>query len=233
MISLPSVTLMCIDCINTKRAINVLEKCKALINFGEVKFLTSLETDYQHAVKIMPLNTLVAYSVFMVSECYKYFDTKHVLIVQRDGWILNVSAWNDHWLSYDYIAPLFIQEDKVGAGGFSLRSKAIMKEMANRFPKWNGTQEHADIIQAQKGCYEDGVLSHMKGFNIAPKEHAKYFAQGGNPNPEYYHDYPFGFHGAWQNVNHKTGYVYPVCIHGGGSCACVYDHQKYLISLQE
>lgn len=232
MIKLPDITLICVDCINVQRAINVLEKCKYLCEFGDVKLLTSLETDYQHTVKIMPLNTLVAYSVFMVKECHKYFNTKHVLIVQRDGWILNVSAWNNHWLSYDYIAPLFIQEDRVGAGGFSLRSKNIMQEMSRRFPEWNGTQEHAEIIQAGIGCYEDGVLSNMKGFNIAPKDQAKFFAQGGNPNPNYYHPYPFGFHGAWQNVDFKTGYVHPVCEHKGG-CGCVEGVNQYFMSLQE
>lgn len=133
-LQLPTVTCMIIDCLDVDRAIKVLEHCKSMCDFGDVKLLTSLPTDYSHAVKIMPLQSLIAYSVFMLTRVHEYIDTPNVLIVQRDGWILNLQSFDPAWLELDYIGPLFVQYDKVGSGGFSLRSKKIMQEVSETVP---------------------------------------------------------------------------------------------------
>jgi hypothetical protein len=125
------VTLICIDCLDSKRAINAMELCLKQVPFKNVKFLTSLETDYQYAVKIPRIGSIQEYSRFCIQELHKYFDTSHVLIVQHDGWILNPECWNDAWLEYDYIGCQTgnwgEQGDngKGGNGGFSLRSKKL------------------------------------------------------------------------------------------------------------
>jgi hypothetical protein len=232
-LKLPNVTLLCIDCVDVTRAINVVEKCKSICDFGSVKLLTSIPTDYPGAIEIMPLKSLVAYSIFMLTDSYKYVDTSHVLIVQRDGWILNPSAWKDEWLNYDYIGPLFIQYDHVGSGGFSLRSRAIMESAASLLPIWNGTQEEADLIQETVGFYEDGFLAFTmrdRGFKYPSAIEASFFAQGGNPNSAYYQSRPFGFHGSSQNIDHSTGIVSQVCSHqqSGQPCECNFDHLKYM-----
>ena len=238
-LNLPNVTLLCVDCVDVTRAINVIEKCKSVCEFGSIKLLTSIPNDYPEWVEIMPLNSLVAYSVFMLTDSYKYIDTQHVLVVQRDGWILNHTAWKDDWLSYDYVAPLFIQYDYVGSGGFSLRSRALMEASAKSLPAWNGTQEDADRIHFQHvGLYEDGYLSfNLKshGFRYPSNDEAALFAQGGNPNPAYYRSNPFGFHGAIQNIDHETGTVSPVCSHrlAGESCECVMPHLLQLGKMAE
>lgn len=209
-LSLPSVTLMCIDCVCAERAMKVLEICKSKVEFGAVKLLTSLPCEYQHRIEIMPLNSLIAYSIFMLTKVHEHIDTEHVLIVQRDGWILNPQSWDPHWLELDYIGPLFIQYDKVGSGGFSLRSKRIMKYIANDLPDWNGTQSQAEDMQKRLTMYEDGIISmgdYRRMFRIASVEHAANFAQGGNRNPKYFRERPFGFHRTWQDIDFKTGIV--------------------------
>lgn len=234
-LQLPSVTLLCADCVSTQRAINVLEHCKSKADFGAVKFLTSLPTDYQHKVEIMPLNTLIAYSIFMLTKVNAYIDTPHVLVVQRDGFILNPESFNPAWLELDYIAPIFVQYDKVGSGGFSLRSKKLMDNVASNIMPWNGTQKQADQIQSTLGYYEDGMicLSNMfNQFKIANLEQASMFAQGGNRNPKYYVEKPFGFHGTWQEINHETGFVHPICEHEDGHCECRNNHRSFLKSLE-
>ena len=52
-----------------------------------------------------------------------------------------------------------MQYDHVGSGGFSLRSKRLMKATAERIPKWDGTQKKAEQIQQGVLYYEDGVIS--------------------------------------------------------------------------
>jgi hypothetical protein len=222
--------------VNVNRAIRVIKRCKELCDFGDVKFLTSLPTDHEHKVEIMPLNSLIAYSVFMVTKCHEYIDTPHVLIVQRDGFILNPSSWNPAWLDLDYIGPLFMQHDHVGSGGFSLRSKRIMQDVSKILPEWDGTQKSAGSIQEGMGYYEDGFIcltKFTKKYNIAKKEDAAIFAQGGNRNPLYYREHPFGFHGAGQNINHETGKVFPVCEHKDLVCNCTMEHKTFLKSLAE
>ncbi len=235
-LQLPTVTLMCIDCVNSARAINVLERCKEKADFGAVKFLTSIPTDYKHKVKIMPLNSLVAYSIFMLTKVHQYIDTEHVLIVQRDGWILNPESFKQEWLELDYIAPLFVQYDFVGSGGFSLRSNKLMKNVAAHTPEWDGTQKSADAVQSTLGYYEDGVIcfsGKFAGFKFATKDQAAEFSQGGNRNPEYYREKPFGFHGCWQNIDHSTGKVSPVCEHEKLDCQCNADHVNFLQQIAE
>lgn len=209
-LQLPTVTLMCIDCIGVDRAIKVLEHCKSLCDFGAVKLLTSLPTDYTHAVKIMPLNSLIAYSVFMLTRVHEYIDTTNVLIVQRDGWILNPGSFDPAWLELDYIGPIFIQYDKVGSGGFSLRSKKIMQQVSEEIPYWDGSHKHTELIQSALRYYEDGVIclgSFGKRFKIANNEQAAQFGQGGNRNPIYFRERPFGWHRTWQEIDFKTGLV--------------------------
>lgn len=209
-LQLPSVTLMCIDCVDARRARLVLDHCKSFADFGDVKMLTSREVEYQHRQEIVQLNSLIAYSVFMLTRLHEYIETDHVLIVQRDGWILNPGSFDPAWLNLDYIGPLFMQYDKVGSGGFSLRSRRLMQYMASVMPDWDGTQSHAERIQKTLNYYEDGVISigsHSGRFKIGSKEQAANFAQGGNRNPEYFRSTPFGFHRTWQEIDFKTGIV--------------------------
>lgn len=209
-IQLPTVTLIIIDCINADKAIKVIEHCKKLCDFGNIKFLTSIPVEYEHRVKIMPLNSLVSYSIFMLTRFSEHIQTEHCLIVQCDGWVLNPESFNFSWLELDFIGPLFMQYDKVGSGGFSLRSKRLMDYCTQIMPKWDGTQKDADRIQEGLGYYEDGEISLSGKFNqfkIATLEQSANFAQGGNRNPNYFRERPFGYHRTWQTIDFKTGIV--------------------------
>lgn len=207
---LPNVTLICCDCVDAARADKVLNYCTDKIKFADVKLLTSEPVWSRHRVEITPLESLVMYSIFMLTRLHEYFDTTHVLVVQRDGFILNADSWNDEWLELDYIGPLFMQYDKAGSGGFSMRSREIMRYAAQLLPKWDGTKDHANEIQKTLGYYEDGVLSmseQFRHFRKASNEQAADFAEGGNRNMKYHRDRPFGFHRTWKQIDFETGVV--------------------------
>lgn len=199
-LSLPTVTLFCADCVNVERAVESIERCKSVVDFGAVKFMTNLPTDYPH-IEIAQLKSLVHYSVWMLKESYKFVDTEHFLVCQHDAWIINPEAWNPAWLNYAYIAPLFTQCPVVGSGGFSLRQTELMRLTSAHMPHWDGTHEHAELIQPGIGAYEDGIVS-MQMRPIAESHGMRYpsiyesmrFAQGGNPDPAYHSAKPFGFH---------------------------------------
>lgn len=215
-IQLPSVTLLILDCINPQRANDVLTICTNKVDFGAVKLLTHEDIDSPYLVKIPVIKEdnnqigIQVYSVFCMTELYKYIDTEHVLIVQRDGFVLNPEAWDIDWLQLDYLAPLFVQYDIVGSGGFSLRSKKIMEYAASLFPEWDGTTAHALEIQKSMGMFEDGVLSMDKRFGHFKKgtlEQASRFGHGGNRNSKYFVENPFGFHRTFAEIDFKTGRI--------------------------
>lgn len=217
---LSNVTLLCADCVETERAVIAIEQCRRRCNFGAVKLLTSLDTPYPHT-KIRPLNTLNEYSAWCLKEMWKYVETTHVLVVQYDGFVLNGDAWREHWLNYDYIGPLFLQEttvneQTVGSGGFSMRSAALMKAVAEILPEWNGSNSYWGADGQNNWGHEDGVIcKHLhgpltgRGFKFAPPGEAAIFGQGGNPVPEYQFGRPFGYHGLWPNIDFRFGNVYP------------------------
>lgn len=210
-LQLPSVTLICADCVDAGRAAKVIELCKSKVDFGDVKLLTHIPISYEHKVKIPPLNSLIAYSIFMLTKFYEYIDTEHCLLVQRDGWVLNPSSWNNDWLKNHYTAPLFMQYNKCGSGGFSLRSKQMMEEIAKtEMPEWDWTDKQAYEIQSTLPYYEDGVCSLVERggkYKIASLEQAADFGQGGNRDSKYFRERPFGWHRTWQAIDFKTGLV--------------------------
>lgn len=231
-LQLPTVTLLIADCLNANRAVNVVERCKELCDFGAVKLLTSIPIEYSHRIKIKPLNSLIAYSIFMLTKANQYVETEHCLVVQRDGFVLNTSAWDDEWLKLDWISPIFVQYPFVGSGGFSLRSKKLMDNVTANTPEWDWSQKQAEEIQKKQNYYEDGVVclsGRFKQFKFATLEQAARFAQGGYPDPKYYVQHPFGFHGVLSNINHLTGLVSPVCEHHDNpDCGCNIDHVNFL-----
>lgn len=219
---LSTTTLLCTDCLNIDHAIKVVERCKSLVQFADVKILTSIPTQHIDAVPIEPIKSLVHYSIFMLKKAHEYIDTEHCLVVQRDGWILNPHSWTNDFLQYDYIGPLFNQFDEQGVGGFSFRSKKLMKAASSLYPEWDETSHGAEVLQPKVGMYEDGAIAVDKkndlinmGFKFAPLEVAARFAQGGNPNPNYYRPNPFGFHGSWRAIDQHTGRVSETIKHDG------------------
>lgn len=209
-LSLPNVTLMCIDCVDAHKAIRILEHCKSKVDFGDVKLLTHIPVSYPGKTKIMPLNSLIAYSIFMLTRVFQYIETDYVQIVQRDGWILNPESFNHDWLKLDYIGPIFIQYDKSASGGFSLRSKRLMENTAKNTPEWDGTDRHAHEIQKGLDFYEDGMIclsGRYSEFKVGTLEQCADYAQGGNRNPVYFRELPYGFHRTFQEIDFKTGLV--------------------------
>lgn len=213
-LQLKDTTLICVDCRDITRTVPVMKRCEELVDFGSVKLLTTLPTDYANKVECPHISSHVMYSIFMLKEIWKYVDTKYMLVVQSDGFVINPQSWNDEWKQYDYIGALFNQWDLVGNGGFSFRSTELMKFMSSLLPEWDITEAGADRLQSKMTCYEDGAISlnykellDVNGFRVAPPEVGGMFAAGGNRTEQYFNEYPFGFHGSWRKIDLHTGLV--------------------------
>jgi hypothetical protein len=53
---------------------------------------------------IAPMN-YHEYSLFMMYALWRVIETEYVLIVQDDGWVLDIANWDDDFLNYDYVGP--------------------------------------------------------------------------------------------------------------------------------
>ncbi len=179
------------------------------IEFGEVKLLTS--EDYMpknskvQVIKIPKLD-FWNYSIFIANQLHQFIDTDYCLVVQADGFVLNANKWQNEFLNYDYIgAPwpkvmqffpskeLLYLKNQVGNGGFSLRSKKMLKESA----KINFSQLKLPTIS------EDIILCHYfyeamikGGIKFPPPElAAKFSIESENASYGQTPKTTFGFHG--------------------------------------
>jgi len=130
----------------------------------------------------------------MLHDLGNHIATDHALCVQWDGFVLNAAAWDPGFLDYDYIGavwPQFSDAHNVGNGGFSLRSRRLLKA-CKTLPFEDFEAE--DIVIGRK-CRS---LLESHGIRFAPAAVAHRFA--------YERTAPtgreFGFHGAFNLVRH-------------------------------
>jgi hypothetical protein len=195
--SLPDVTLVAVTSVALDATIAALHASMAQVDFGHILLLSDWprppEADPRISWRhIERLESSADYSRFMLRELAAYISTGHALCVQWDGFILDGGAWDPAFLDYDYIGapwPHFDDAHNVGNGGFSLRSRRLLK--ACRDLPFDGKQA------------EDVVISRIarpqleaQGIRFAPVSVASRFA--------YERTQPtgmeFGFHGAFNLV---------------------------------
>jgi len=179
-------------------SIKLLYSSKPKIKFPEIEYIQ------------IPKMDLDGYSKFIIEDLYKYFDTSHCLIVQSDSFIVNPNEWHNSYLDYDYIGAPWTQivspkknhnielvNNRVGNGGFSLRSKKlalVCKDLNFLDLKLKFSISNEDIIL----CHY--LFEHMKKNNIkfAPINVASNFSmEDEKTNNQYGYDVNkvFGFHG--------------------------------------
>ncbi len=151
-IELKNITLVTISSIHIEVTLLSLVISNLNVNFNRILFFTSEEVEQRYLtlfpqleiIKIKPIKSLIEYSRFVLKELYQYIETDYCLITQNDGFIINPEKWDQDFLNYDYIgAPwlkntpllsdqnvvkmLDFSKNRVGNGGFSLRSKKLLE----------------------------------------------------------------------------------------------------------
>lgn len=123
--------------------INVFNYLNDKIKFKN-KFLLSNFKNNDNSIKYINIQSVKnkdQYSYIILYKLYDYLikynikESDHFLIIQYDGFPINIDKWTNEFLKYDYIgAPWFfflnnfkIYPHLVGNGGFSLRSFNLIK----------------------------------------------------------------------------------------------------------
>lgn len=180
MITIPNTTLIIVDCVDAVRAQVALEECLKGCSFSDVKLLTSKDIDSPYKIKIDPIRSQNEYSEFMLKHIYEYVDTMHMQIVQFDGWIINPKSWDDEWCKYDYMGALFdenpLTDYSVGNGGFSFRSRRLMKFVSENLGPYTGNGWH--YFHNEDGVITRGMRGMLveAGFKFCPIRVAPFYS---------------------------------------------------------
>lgn len=202
MIELPTVTLVAPSSVKIEENIKALIYSCKHIKFGAVKLITHEEPEYLPSFitfskcKKMDYN---GFSDFAYKDFWKHIDTEHCLYVHHDGYVLNPSLWSDDFLKYDYIgAPWpnhpnyynrFGKWEPVGNGGFSLRSRRLLKlptdlNLPVAYPCDMGYGNyHKDVFESCGMKYPD--------IHTAAKFSTEAYIHGVSINSFGFHDYKF------------------------------------------
>ena len=135
-LALPDVTLVCVDTRTPELGIAAMQHCQRQIKFGDALLFTDpARVPLPPAgIRRVPLqiDSVPAYSQFMLLGLLPHITTSHLLVVQWDGYVLDAAQWDPAYLQHDYIgAPLRHQPPgrAVGNGGFSLRSRRLLQAL--------------------------------------------------------------------------------------------------------
>ena len=196
-LALPQVTLCAATSVNVQATLCALKASLEQIDFGACKLFTDSPVKPGHpAISVVPIARIessAAYSDFLLSQMVDHVETSHCLIAQWDGHVIDAGRWLPEFLDYDYIGaswPQFDDDNDVGNGGFSLRSRRLMEMCRNqRFQPFH--PEDLAIGRANRSWLEES------GMRFAPRRIADMFSteRAGDLQAS------FGYHGVWHMPN--------------------------------
>ncbi len=134
MLHLPSITVVCITTRDYGTSITAINKTLERIKPARTIFFTDILIEIPGVEVIqVEIKDWKQYNDWIIKELHKYINTTHVLLIQHDGYVLDEKQWTNEFLQYDYIGAKWLYSDgrNVGNGGFSLRSKKLMRILAH------------------------------------------------------------------------------------------------------
>ena len=193
-----NVDLVSINCVNAHASAAALNYCQTFFNFGKTILVTNQDIEADnielHLIDKLDWNQYNDEVLHLLDHT----DNDYVLVIQDDGHIINGSLWDDEFLKYDYIGSPWPFEDswiekqredqrdiireiypknRVGNGGFSLRSKKFL-EFAHQFKDCEGFGEDTFL------CTRNYYKAVEAGIKFAPLDLAVKFSYE-NPLIEY------------------------------------------------
>jgi hypothetical protein len=199
-LDLKRITAVCID--GRDLSNDVIDSYRVLFNhmlssanFYDIVFVSKDEIKHE-GVKNIRISgfDISGYSSYCVKELNGIVDSDFCLVFQLDGFILNPNLWDEGFYDYDYIGapwPLHFggwvsEENQVGNGGFSLRSKKLL-EVTQNLPS---TSNHEDTYIV----FENRDILDENDIKIAPLDIAIKFSVENPIDDSHNIDTCFGFH---------------------------------------
>lgn len=194
MLNLPQVTLCCVDTRLPQMALDAMRTCMAQVRFGDAMLFTCPNhglIDVPAGIRVIELdsiNSIEAYSHFLLKGMGPYLQTSHMLIVQWDGYVLDPSMWRDAYLDVDYIGAVWPQYDdahRVGNGGFSLRSRKLLDALTDDAIIAHHPEDvciartYRTLLEQRWGIrFADEALAHQFAFERERQTHSSFGFHG-------------------------------------------------------
>jgi hypothetical protein len=196
MLNLTNIILIAFGSTKIQETILALKHCQKLANFYDTFFFTDYDIEENHIkhIKIRRIKSYRDYQKFIVLESPEIVLSNvsdnfngHFLSINWDGFIVNQNAWSDVFLEYDYIgAPWKQYENKVGNGGFCMKSKKFYKVQQKICKNYNVTKN--EDVQL---CIDLRSEFEKNGCIFAPTDVGFMFSTEAHDYDEYN---SFGFH---------------------------------------
>lgn len=149
----------------------------------------------ERLVEIEHFPTVNDYCEFMLRGMLEHIETEFILFIQWDAMISRVEEWTNDFLNYDYIGaawPWFADNQCVGNGGFSLRSRRLLEALQDQHIQMIPGDDTAMYEDRAIGMKYRPYLESQHGIRFAPRELARQFSYELGPYRS-----SFGFHGVW------------------------------------
>ena len=226
-VDLPDVTLICVSGVDYEGSLYALWRSTRNIRFAKAVLVSpvkpaNLPGGVVHETSVgTNLDSIDAYSHYMIYDLWRHVDTSHCLVVQADGYVLSPELWRNEWLAFDYIgAPWrktpeayidpFGNSQRVGNGGFSLRSKKLLEVPRKVDVPWEVNlgdfYKHMDAgLYSEDGniCVHNRHIFEQQGCVWAPLDEALVFSKEQRVS-EYRGEQTFGFHKKLPNFRHHV-----------------------------
>lgn len=168
--------LMIVNTQDYKVAQKTLAYCAKFFEFNNIIMISDTKISYENftSIKIDRFENIHGYSDFCL-QLINYVESDHLLLVQDDGHILNPTLWDDNFLKYDYIGAPWptsnhwlkrfkkydyktykiiknnIKNNRIGNGGFSLRSSKFLEYSATFDTcEWFAEDIYLSLLNFQK-----------------------------------------------------------------------------------
>lgn len=154
-LQLSDVTLLAVDTVCHQLVALAVKECLDGAQFGAVQVHTDNPKPFQDYGLDATFVSVPSFSNVHEAMTYcwyrlpPYIETSHALLVQWDSGIVCPAQWNKDFLEYDYIgAPWGWHGDayEVGNGGFSLRSRRLMRYVAEHPHDFPLGQPEDDVL---------------------------------------------------------------------------------------
>lgn len=149
-----NLTLFCLDTRSPDLALWAIKQCHKHGQFTKTVLMTNLSAvqDQQPGIcyeQAPRISSITDYSMAMLTCMLPHVETSHVLVIQWDGFILNPNMWDPDFLKYDYIGAVWPQhpDTPVGNGGFSLRSRRLLRALLDNDMELTSPEDECVVIR--------------------------------------------------------------------------------------
>ena len=170
---------------------NAIQACTTNFEFQQVHVFTDAPQywPHYHTVLVDKMHGIEDYNRIILEQLPNVVMEDYCLVVQFDGFILNAESFSKDFYNFDYIGAVWpnYPQHRVGNGGFSWRSKKLLKAVAQiAYLREAGEAEDLFICRTMRTELEANY-----GCVFADEATAKSFSYEAVP----YEQPAFGFHG--------------------------------------